>query len=47
MGIPKYKLFVRLNEDITDDRREYIANGIRSYFKGDGTILLDLAFSKK
>lgn len=46
-GVPKYKLFVRLKDDIRGDRREYIANGIRSYFKSDGAILLDLAFAKK
>ena len=44
-GIPKYKLFVKLAPNITNDRREYIANGIRSYFKGDGTVLIDLAFA--
>ena len=46
-GVPKYKLFIRLKDDIRGDRREYIANGVRSYFKSDGTILLDLAFAKK
>lgn len=44
-GIPKYKIFVKLAPNITNDRREYIANGIRSYFKGDGTVLLDLNFT--
>ena len=39
--VPKYKLFIKLNPNITDDRREQIANGIRSYFRDDLTILLD------
>lgn len=34
LDIPKYKLFVRLADDIDGDRREYIANGIRGFFKG-------------
>jgi hypothetical protein len=41
--IPKYKMFVKLNPNITDERREFIADGIRSYFRDDRTILLDLS----
>lgn len=44
-GVPKYKIFVKLNPNITTERRDFIANGIRSYFKDDQTILLDLAFA--
>lgn len=40
-GIPKFRMFVKLAPDITDDRREFIGNGIRAYFKTDGTVLLD------
>lgn len=40
-GIPKDNLFVKLSPDISDYRREYIANGIRSYFRDDTTILID------
>lgn len=40
-GVPKNKLFVKLKPGISQDRRDYIANGIRSYFRGDFTILLD------
>ena len=40
-GIPKYRLYIKLAPDITDDRREFIGNGIRAYFKTDGTVLLD------
>lgn len=40
-GLPKEYLFVKLNPDIDDFRREYIANGVRSYFRDDTTILLD------
>lgn len=45
--IPKYKMFVRLSSNITDERREFIADGIRSYFRDDRTILLDLSVSMK
>ena len=41
-GIPKYRLYVKLNEDVPKARRDFIANGIRSYFRDDGTILLDM-----
>lgn len=40
-GIPKNKLFVKLSPTITQSRRDYLANGIRSYFRGDFTVLLD------
>lgn len=46
-GVPKYKVFVKLNDSISADRRDFIANGIRSYFKDDQTILLDLNESMK
>lgn len=39
--MPKNKLFVKLKPGITQERRDYIANGIRSYFRGDFTVLLD------
>lgn len=45
--MPKYKLFVKLDNTISEERRDYIANGIRSYFKDDQTILLDLQFAMK
>jgi hypothetical protein len=34
-------MFVKLSEDISDERRDFLANGIRAYFKHDTTILLD------
>lgn len=40
-GTPKEYLFIKLNPNIDDYRREYIANGVRSYFRDDTTILLD------
>ena len=40
-GVPKYKLYVKLDPDTSWERREYIANGIRSYFRNDVTVLLD------
>ena len=39
--IPKYRMFVKLSPDISDERREFLANGIRSYFRNDITVLLD------
>lgn len=40
-GVPKDYLFVKLDPQISDFRREFIANGVRSYFKDDLTILID------
>jgi hypothetical protein len=40
--VPKYKLFVNISPNCTRDRREQIANGIRSFFRDEMTILLDL-----
>ena len=34
-------MFVELSEDISDVRRDFIANGIRSYFRDDTTVLMD------
>lgn len=39
--IPKHRLFVKLNQDISVMRREQITNGIRSFFRDDTTILID------
>lgn len=30
-----------MKPDITSERRDFVANGIRSYFRGDFTVLLD------
>lgn len=46
-GVPKYKLFVKLDPSISEERRDFIANGIRAFFKDDSTVLLDLAFAMK
>lgn len=40
--IPKLKVFIKLADDISDDRKDFIANGVRSFFRDDGTILLDV-----
>lgn len=40
-NLPKSYMFVSLDPNIADYRREYIANGIRSYFRDDLTILID------
>jgi len=42
-NVPKYKMYVRLSPNCTRDRREEIANGIRSFFRDELTILLDLS----
>lgn len=44
-GIPKWKVLVKLSPNITQARSDFIANGIRSFFKDDQTILIDLASS--
>jgi len=41
-GVPKYKIFVKLNDTISAERKDYISNGIRAFFRDDQTILLDL-----
>ena len=33
-GVPKKELYVRLNSDVTDEQRNFVANGIRNYFIG-------------
>ena len=40
-NVPKAKCFVKLAPSITDDRRDFISNGIRSSFRNDMTIVLD------
>lgn len=40
-SIPKSLLFVKLDPDISEDRRNFIANGIRSYFKDELIFLMD------
>mmetsp|Transcript_22269 Transcript_22269/g.34449 ORF Transcript_22269/g.34449 Transcript_22269/m.34449 type:complete len:104 (-) Transcript_22269:279-590(-) len=39
-------MLVKLNQNVTDERRDFIANGIRSFFRDDTTVLLDLKDSK-
>lgn len=43
--LPKSKVFVKLSEDITDERRDFLANGIRSFFRNDAVILIDLVMT--
>lgn len=40
-GIPREYVFIKLKPDLSDDRRNFLSNGIRSYFKDDLTILMD------
>jgi hypothetical protein len=40
--VPKYKLFVKLNKTCSDERREQLADGIRSFFRDERTLLLDM-----
>ena len=45
--IPKVKIFVKLGANITEDRKDFVANGIRSFFRDDATILLDVGETLK
>lgn len=38
-------MWVKLSPNVTQERADFIANGIRSYFKDDRTILLDVRTS--
>ena len=38
-GIPKSAILIRLNPDISDDDRTFIANGVRQFFKGRTDVL--------
>lgn len=40
--VPKEKLYVRLDPNISDERRNFVANGIRAFFRNDQTLLVDL-----
>lgn len=40
-GLPKEFIVVNLNESLSADRRAFITNGIRAFFKDDLTLLLD------
>uniref|UniRef100_A0A7S3CJT1 ABC3 transporter permease C-terminal domain-containing protein n=1 Tax=Strombidium rassoulzadegani TaxID=1082188 RepID=A0A7S3CJT1_9SPIT len=44
-GVPKYKMLVKMAPNATEARRDFIANGIRSYFRDDQIVLLDLETS--
>jgi hypothetical protein len=39
--LPKEFLIINLDPSLTAERRSFITNGIRSFFKDDLTILLD------
>lgn len=45
--IPKLKLYVKLDENISRGRQDFIANGIRSFFRDDRCILFDLKDTMK
>lgn len=40
-GVPKTYIFINLAQNLTDDQRSLITNGLRAYFRDDLTILLD------
>ena len=40
-GIPKTKLFVKLKAQISEERRHFISNGLRSFLRNEGAIVLD------
>ena len=39
-GIAKTKLFIKLSPDITTLQRDFVANGVRSFFKSKETNLV-------
>lgn len=39
---PKNALYVKLSDTITEERRLFITNGIRSFFQNDQMLLTDL-----
>jgi hypothetical protein len=40
-AIPKWQLYVKLADNITAERSEFVGNGIRTYFKDDLNMLID------
>jgi hypothetical protein len=40
-ALPKEWAFINLNNTLSADRRAFLTNGLRSYFKDNLTILLD------
>ena len=40
--IAKQVLMVKLNPNITDEKRSFVANGLRSFFKDKATLTLSL-----
>jgi len=43
--VPKFKMFVRLAPNITEERKDFISNGIRSYLRGETQVVLDTSFA--
>lgn len=46
-NVPKSGLFVKLEEGISQQRRDFVANGIRSYFGTPSTVLFDMKVEKE
>ena len=40
--IPKSDLYIRMDDSATQDRRDYITNGVRAFFRNDSLFMLDL-----
>jgi len=40
-GIPKTKMFVKLKAQISEERRHFISNGIRSFVRNEGATVID------
>lgn len=45
-SVPKGGLFVKLDPSITQQRRDFVANGIRSFFRTPTTVLFDMKVEK-
>jgi hypothetical protein len=40
--VPKTDLYIRLDPEASQDRRDYVANGVRAFFRTDQLFILDL-----
>lgn len=40
-------MLIKMNETASDERRNFIASGVRSFFRDDGIVLVDLQTTMK
>ena len=46
-GIPKSKIFIKMSPDASQERRDFVSNGVRSFFRDDITVILDIRLALK